>query len=69
MANKEKLLNSNLTVPSEVRSLAFLVRLAMLKRILIPVADRYSTNTRTFIISKKVNGIVKANRNSLKKPL
>ena len=30
------------------------------------LADRCSTNTSAFIISEKVNGIVKANTNSLK---
>ena len=35
-------------------------------RILKPVVDKCSTNTIAYIISEKVNGIVKVNTNSLK---
>ena len=38
----------------------------LLMRIWKPALDSRSTNKRAFIISEKVNGIVKANTNSLK---
>ena len=61
--NKKKELN--LAEPSEVRSLDFPLSLCQWE-FSKPVVEGSSTNARAFIISTKVNGIVKANTSTLK---
>ena len=55
----------NLEEPSEVKSFAFPVSLCLWE-VKKSAVNRCSTNKIAFIISGKVNGIVKANTNSLK---
>ena len=65
MTKKEEPLNLNLEESSEVRSLAFPVSLGYWEFWKL-VVDICSTNTRAFIIFRKVDGIVNAKTNSLK---
>ena len=64
MTKREESLNLNLAESSEAKSLVFPVSLCKWK-FLTPVIDICSSNTRAFIISKKVNGKLKANTDSL----
>ena len=65
VTKKEESINFNPEESSKVKNLVFPVSLRLWK-FKQPVADIRSTNLRAFLIFRKVNGIVKANSNSVK---